>query len=759
MLIHIAHRTASTVVLFLLCAIIPQIFSAIISNSAVMAQTPTASPLPALCPTPIVGDMRGVPPIAQPEERLFIYIDRVSSTSPVTYTWRTTPNEGTIVDGQGTSAILYQAPNSAGIYGITANLASCNFYQEMSASFIVSGTSILNNGNLTPMPTAVSLACQETRRVAIFPHQPSSQLLTCARGNAWGSVEYCESASEQFIAHVDLNALNPNTGYLLSLQAADDIPQEQETNSLLLQSCGENTPRGDGYCDMALPVTGADGNLQATVSKQLEQGSYEVKLLLKDASSDDYCVAMFSPGPHPFAVKPSTIQKGITFVTWQKGDYQEEESDNALKALAATGANWVGILVTGYQENISTTSIDLDENKSPTDEDLHHVIAKAKSLGLRVMLKPHVDLLADDSGWRGQIGEGFSDAEWQAWFTSYQDFIFHYAALAKENQVDLLAIGTELVTTSEREAEWQQIVAGVRERFDGEITYAGNWDEPPRNWWSELDYIGVDAYFPLSTNNTTPTVAELKEAWIPHLQQLADLHKEIGIPIILTEIGYRSIRGAHSEPAQWQQDAMVDMDEQANLYQAALETFCGREWVNGIYWWNWLAGADQSNSIEKDYTPHNKPAAAVLTTYYRDGLCDRPITYIEPLIPFTNNEDSCPVAGASGEVEYVGIQDGKFQATVRTEGLKPNHGYLFTINCQDTSSATCKLLANECTEADGTSYCDLGLGATDEEGILEATIAQELPSGEYDIKFFIKDPGAGYCIPLHNSLPEPFVVR
>ncbi len=48
-----------------------------------------------------------------------------------------------------------------------------------------------------------------------------------------------------------------------------------------------------------------------------------------------------------------------------------------------------------------------------------HAIAQAHALGLKVMLKPHVDVLYEDA-WRGEIGESFSEAQWQKWFASYR---------------------------------------------------------------------------------------------------------------------------------------------------------------------------------------------------------------------------------------------------------------------------------------------------------------------------------------------------
>lgn len=87
-----------------------------------------------------------------------------------------------------------------------------------------------------------------------------------------------------------------------------------------------------------------------------------------------------------------------------------EDSRHSLQHLASTGANWVSIVVTQYQWNISSTSIFPLYNGSKvrdvtsgyyefitlTDAEVTAAIRHAHELGLKVMLKPHVDLLRNN---------------------------------------------------------------------------------------------------------------------------------------------------------------------------------------------------------------------------------------------------------------------------------------------------------------------------------------------------------------------------
>lgn len=321
-------------------------------------------------------------------------------------------------------------------------------------------------------------------------------------------------------------------------------------------------------------------------------------------------------GHAPAAHAQVEMQKGMSYATWWSGSYSTPDADLALAHLADTGANWVSIIVTQYQDNLNSTAI-APTAGTPTDADVIHAITEAHQLGLKVMLKPHVDLWADPTHWRGEIGGGFNATQWNAWFTSYRTFINHYAALAEAQAVEQFAVGVELSQTEAQEAHWRTTIAGVRARFDGPITYAANHsgDETSLTWWDAVDLIGVDAYYPLATTNN-PTPAQLAAAWEPVVDTLADLSAAWDKPIIFTEVGYRSIDGAGRHPWDWQLDGTVDLDEQADLYEALLAAVYDQPWFAGAYWWNWDVDPFQGGPCGKGYEIYDKPAENVLRSWY-----------------------------------------------------------------------------------------------------------------------------------------------
>lgn len=308
-------------------------------------------------------------------------------------------------------------------------------------------------------------------------------------------------------------------------------------------------------------------------------------------------------------------QKGFSYATWWSGQYSHPDADLALKDLADTGANWISLIVTQYQDNISSTTI-YSTTATPTDADLIHVISQAHNLGLRVMLKPHVDLANDPTHWRGQIGQEFTETAWTAWFASYKNFINHYAQLAQIYSVDQFCVGTELSATESGASHWQAVIAGVRNQYSGPITYAANHgDETSIIWWDAVDYIGVDAYYTLTSKND-PTVDELKTAWQPYLTTLAALASTWNKSIIFTEIGYRSQDGTNQHSWDWQLVGEIDLQEQADTYQAAFASVFNQPWFAGLYWWSWETDPFQGGPCDDGYTPYDKPAEDVLRSWY-----------------------------------------------------------------------------------------------------------------------------------------------
>lgn len=313
------------------------------------------------------------------------------------------------------------------------------------------------------------------------------------------------------------------------------------------------------------------------------------------------------------------FQKGISYVVWDKDYYGSKSSDEALKKLAATNAEWVGLHTTWYQQKYDSTDIH-PTSVTPTDESLIHAIDTIHNLGLKVMLKPQLDLLDSSGGeWRGSI-EFDIEEDWQAWFYSYTNFMVHYAKLAQEQGVGMICIGTELTAAATvRPDLWKdKVIKSVREVYDGPLTYAANWYDEYLDiqFWDALDYVGIDPYFPLVDVND-PSFKQIKKGWESRASEIEEWQKEINKPIIFSEIGYRSCSGAAKNPWEHMPGKKIDLQQQADCYEALFRTFWDKPWFYGMYWWEWGSSVKSGGPKNRGFSPQNKPAEKVLEKWYK----------------------------------------------------------------------------------------------------------------------------------------------
>ncbi|MFH1878418.1 MAG: hypothetical protein ABH883_06400, partial [Candidatus Omnitrophota bacterium] len=304
--------------------------------------------------------------------------------------------------------------------------------------------------------------------------------------------------------------------------------------------------------------------------------------------------------------------------TWDKECFSSKYSDESIEKLAAIGVQYVSICVTHYQEKYDSTEI-ISTDMTPSKKSLGHVIKQAHRSGLKVMLKPHIDLIDkyDGTYWRADIGFSIEE-DWEKWFMSYEKMIVGYAKLAEKMKIALLCIGTELSFTTQKDDKWRHIISEVRKVYSGKIVYAANWDNF-RNikFWDELDYIGIDAYFPL-TYETSPGVEDLKKGWQKWIDEINVLHGEIKKPVLFTEIGYPSAQHAPYTPWKNGECGNADPHIQAKCYKAFFETIWRQSWFAGVYWWKWDTNTRAGGRHNRQFTPQNKPAQRIIERHYLD---------------------------------------------------------------------------------------------------------------------------------------------
>jgi glycosyl hydrolase family 113 len=251
------------------------------------------------------------------------------------------------------------------------------------------------------------------------------------------------------------------------------------------------------------------------------------------------------------------------------------------------------------------------ETLSGTEE----AIRLAKSRGLKVMIKPHIWL--SDHSFTGKMQ--LERVHWVNWQEDYTNYILEFAKLAQQYNVELFCIGTEHHSSVINDPEyWKNLIKAVRKVYHGKLTYAANWDnymELP--FWNQLDYIGIDAYFPLS-DKANPSVAELQQKWQKWKVELYALFRQHNKKILFTEFGYRSTEYTTKNP--WEDVTQDNYCEscQANAYQAAFNSVWKEDWVAGGFIWKWFEpGKSIKYENSKSYFVKEKLAEKTIAEHFK----------------------------------------------------------------------------------------------------------------------------------------------
>jgi hypothetical protein len=251
-----------------------------------------------------------------------------------------------------------------------------------------------------------------------------------------------------------------------------------------------------------------------------------------------------------------------------------------------------------------------------TNEGAKQYIQELRKKKIKIMLKPQIWV------WHGEF-TGYikmnNEADWEILESSYSKFILENAALAQDVNAEIFCIGTELEKFIDNRPDyWFKLISEIKQIYKGKLTYAANWDEFKRTpFWDSLDFIGVDAYFPVS-DSKTPTVQECLTGWEQHKKVISTISEKYKKPVLFTEYGYRSVDYSGKEP--WKSDTNmihVNMDAQTNTTRALFETFWKEDWFAGGFIWKWFHNHSKAGGENNSqFTPQNKPVEALIRKQY-----------------------------------------------------------------------------------------------------------------------------------------------
>ncbi len=289
--------------------------------------------------------------------------------------------------------------------------------------------------------------------------------------------------------------------------------------------------------------------------------------------------------------------------------------ETALQPITNIHANSIAIMPYAFF-TMDTPEVKYNQHGQHWGENIEGVIGciqLAHKMNLSVMLKPHL--------WigRGVYTGAFrlnTKEDWKLWEDSYRKYLLHFATVADSLKVEVFCIGTELgATVKARPDFWNSLIDTLKQIYHGKLTYAANWDDYKSfPFWKKLDYIGVDAYFPLASDKT-PSINSLNKGWEKYRDGLEKISMEHNRPILFTEYGYRNVDYTGKEP--WKEnEGNQNNQAQANALEAFYQSFSGKSWFAGGYIWKWYVEKSRHRKRDIDFTPQERPALQVIENWY-----------------------------------------------------------------------------------------------------------------------------------------------
>ncbi|MFA6427697.1 MAG: hypothetical protein WCW16_04640 [Candidatus Magasanikbacteria bacterium] len=326
----------------------------------------------------------------------------------------------------------------------------------------------------------------------------------------------------------------------------------------------------------------------------------------------------------------SNWQKGVSIRPNWNTDFSSDSFKKSIDNAKNANANYITLIIPYKQANVWTTDLYRDWN-TPTDGSLAAGVQYIHSKSMAVNIKIHLE--SDDGQWRANINPG----DRARWFANYKTVLGHYASLAQSNNVEEMTIGAELINMSADNANgsntqnWRDLIAYTRTVFSGKLTYSANWgaqgqwvDEKNRiKFWDALDYVGISAYFPLTTNDTS--VQSYTQKWdVINKNDIANLRNAYNKPILFTEVGYRSMNWAQWEPFNYWAGGGFDEGNQSRLYEALFSYWNNYDYMVGVQLWDWNSNPNAGGQGDMDFTPQNKLAETTMRTWFAGGTAPTP---------------------------------------------------------------------------------------------------------------------------------------
>lgn len=359
----------------------------------------------------------------------------------------------------------------------------------------------------------------------------------------------------------------------------------------------------------------------------------------------------FAPQSASADVQSSSFQQSANLQPMPGVQLDSEKVRQVFYEMKQNGMTQVVLNPIYIQDDVRSTEM-YRRSDSPTDTQLAKAITNARSFGLKIVLKPHLELKNNE--WRAHIAfKNDTDAnKWQANWNA------QLVKLAQMKGVDTVVIGTEMrgvVTKSvpsknltflkNNPDRWIKTVALLRKKAPKvKLTYAAHTNDESEylstSFVKKLDYLSLTYYprppagfkvpevkdaYSLTTQERAANKAAVKilrdDMKKDKAKYFAPLRSKYGKNIVFAESGFRSIKlASYYKDGDEVGPKDVDLNFQNIQYEAFFQFVDSISYVKGVWVYRYYNSTTMGGTQDPWFTPQNKPAQATIAKWFGGKL-------------------------------------------------------------------------------------------------------------------------------------------
>jgi len=332
-----------------------------------------------------------------------------------------------------------------------------------------------------------------------------------------------------------------------------------------------------------------------------------------------------------------TFITGVLLNDWWKHQWIYSFDTTMQEISTNTSSKWIQITPVSQiinindENNISIIQVGVN---GINDEDLNKSIQLAHNRGLKVFLNPSLWSFEEDHNISNH-----SQTWWDNFHKAWKPVLLHYAQLAQENNVEMLEFKMwyDIDSINDDEANKSNDLAldllnDVNNTYNGllatqSICYDTSKPILSIDKENSIDYLAINiwSYYPWHLGDSKDdNVTQIYNNIDSNLTQCHNFYTDNNItkPIIIEQLSSASydgaIIGAISDDEaidtfhEKNDSVILDLQEQADVYEATLRAISQKTWINGSFAFTYLFW----DSIGPDINIRAKPAEKIIQKWY-----------------------------------------------------------------------------------------------------------------------------------------------